>query len=65
MSEVNWDEFEGWLKQVDEIFIHHFGLGRDDFPDHNYAELFEECFSPQEAFEDWAEENGYDDLGFF
>lgn len=42
--------FESWLEAVDKIFIKHTGLDRDSFPDQDYWNMWEDEYTPEEAF---------------
>jgi hypothetical protein len=43
------DTFEVWMKRVDSCFIKLTGLGRDDWPDQCYWDMWDEELDPIEA----------------
>lgn len=55
-------DFETWLDKVDSIFINKTGLGRDDWPDQCYYDMWSEGMTPDEAFRE-AVENEYGEDG--
>lgn len=56
------EDFEIWSQAVDNLFIKQTGMGRDDFPDQCYYDMFEDGFTPSEAFNE-AIENEYGQIG--
>lgn len=54
--------FEEWSGLVDGIFIRKTGLGRDDWPDQDWWDMWDSGYSPEEAFRE-AIENEYGEEG--
>ena len=50
--------FDKWLKSLDELFIQKLGLGYLDFPDFDWYSYFEDEAIPEEAFNDYCENEG-------
>jgi len=55
-------DFNSWMVQVDDIFVVKTGLGRDDWADNRYYDLWEADYTPLEAVTDTVE-NEYGDEG--
>ena len=49
--------FEDWMDQVDKIFLNYLGLSYEDVADYHWRDLYDAGMSPQEAWEDWEENN--------
>lgn len=54
--------FEIWMQQVDTHFTNTTGLGRDDFADNNYWDMWNEGMSAHDAMVDTIERE-YGDEG--
>ena len=52
--------FEAWMVQVDNVFVAETSLGRDDWPDNCYWDMWESGMTPREAFLDTMESEGMD-----
>lgn len=52
-------DYQEWLEQVDEIFKKNFGgLTHRDFEDAGWIVWFDADYSPADAFNEWADDNG-------
>lgn len=49
-----------WIKKVSQIMENQIGIGVDDIPDYDWADLFDAGYSPKEAYLEWFENEGMD-----
>lgn len=56
MTENNMQDFDRWLKEVDNQFLEEFGLSYLDFPDCDWFSYFEDEMTSRQAFLDYCED---------
>jgi hypothetical protein len=50
--------FEQWKQQIDLLFIKQFGADSNEFPDRLWHDDFVDGLTPEEAYEDYLEDEG-------
>jgi hypothetical protein len=45
--------FKDWKNEVDHLCAKHYGLGVDDLPDWLWFDAYQDCFTPEQAFDNF------------
>jgi hypothetical protein len=49
--------FQEWKSELNELFEAAIGLSTEDIEDYCWYDLYEDGFTPEEAFKEWKTEN--------